>query len=958
MLLLLKMAFVTALKKLFEDYETLLDNYTSLTAVSSKSKQKDSQVIVSDEENYYQSLLKGYVVPEDNLIYNNLPKTNINFVNLKPILEEIKNILDNINLATGNKPLQTTSIGFLNNKFLELQHISISKNPNYYLVKGVDAARFPQSPLADNSIQQVASQFNFLESQTNQYSNITTYYNDPTQGPKASLACLSSLILRDHQYKPPTQSQPIFTIGYNDGYLEPAVIYVGKPNMEKLRNEYLAHIKNKIWELNVLAQWTQPNPSFNKNSKILQVFCAAPSFQKYSESPPKGTFSENLTTLLVVAEYTAICQIAALLSTKRNENVNLHLTLVGQGAFNNPLYTLQKAFEAVRDTLDGCNVNVFIHAYDDDAIQKAKNALKNMEGTKINYSQMTSAEFFAPLLAPVAPETLGQNSFGCRDNNMCVELQESASVANNTFSNMLECIEARCLTQEQREYWDGVKNLIMNNNYTRPTNDTKENKIINSKNRIKIIDYLYLGKANDTGFIDNYGDFPKTFNTFCVGCGKDTESANFCSQDSILMDIGPDDFKSFEDQMSFVNWAVDAIKNINERISKKQNVSVYCQQGKDRSPAFVATYLFVMTNIPVTEASENKVYDFLESRRYEVQQYLRSDDKLSYFNGRMRNLIPIIKLRLFPTILSLYNRNFIGTQCLNYNYVMTEGLKDGRKQEHWFWWYFPKTNGTAGENDPYKVIFDNSNQQQVTALLSTCDLDNWCNVINKLAGFLDDAGNIPTGGGWNTSVLPVADQVKASYFINYFLRGDGKPTIDGNEQFASFKTALQNLARTNINLNNLKPIKIKKSIFTKSEQEGDFNWMIKQPEFSRSLFVFNDNEKQFYDFFTNKIPGNPGGGNAVIRQYQGSNPPRAIGVPTGKSSQGYQQLINITKTPIDNSMQTLLRLLQTGNYDDVIISWDSKENTLGSGIFKPSIEVKNYIVEQIEKTVASANNKL
>ena len=59
------MAFVTALKKLFEDYETLLDNYTSLTAVSSKSKQKDSQVIVSDEENYYQSLLKGYVVPED-----------------------------------------------------------------------------------------------------------------------------------------------------------------------------------------------------------------------------------------------------------------------------------------------------------------------------------------------------------------------------------------------------------------------------------------------------------------------------------------------------------------------------------------------------------------------------------------------------------------------------------------------------------------------------------------------------------------------------------------------------------------------------------------------------------------------------------------------------------------------------------------------------------------------------
>ena len=72
---------------------------------------------------------------------------------------------------------------------------------------------------------------------SNRHSEITTYHNDNTQGPKASLACLSSLILRDHQYKPPTNSQPIFTIGYSDGYLEPSVIYVGNPNIESLRKE-------------------------------------------------------------------------------------------------------------------------------------------------------------------------------------------------------------------------------------------------------------------------------------------------------------------------------------------------------------------------------------------------------------------------------------------------------------------------------------------------------------------------------------------------------------------------------------------------------------------------------------------------------------------------------------------------------------------------------------------------
>ena len=923
------MSFIVDLQKLFKDYKNLLDNYTPSRAV-----------VVSDEEKYYQSILQGVVVPEDYTIYQELPKITINFKNLAPLLTTI-------NFKTGNKPLQTISIGFLNGKFSELPKKTFS--PTYYFVEGVDAAQFPASPLADNSIQQVASQFNFLESMSNRHSEITTYHNDNTQGPKASLACLSSLILRDHQYKPPTNSQPIFTIGYSDGYLEPTSISNNPP---EIKTNFIAQIENKIGELNVLAQWTQPNPSFNKNSKILQVFCAAPSFQN-EEIPPKDTFSEKLTTLLVVAEYKAICQIAALLSAEQNKRINLHLTLVGQGAFNNPLYTLQKAFEAVRDTLDGCNVNVYIHAYDDSAINKAKKALGDMDGTKINYLKMTSAQFFAPLVAPVAPVLMGQTSYGCKDNNMCVELQESASVANNTFSNMLECIEARCLTQKQHEYWNNVKNFIMDNVYKRPTEQQIGSQLQNN-NRNKIIDYLYLGKADDTGFIDNYGEIPKTFDTFCVGltnvnpikCNKNT-----------FIDLGPDDFKSSDNQKNFVNWAVGAIKKINEHISNKENVSVYCQQGKDRSAAFVATYLFVMTNIPVTEASENKVYDFLLSKRYIVAQYIDDDDKRSYFNGKMRNLIPMIKLRLFPTILSENNKHLIDIQCLNYNYVMNEGLKDGRKQGHWFWWYFPKTDGSPGNNDPKKVIFDNSNQQQVEALLNTCDLDNWCNVINKLAEFLK-AKDIPAGG-WNTDVLPSIDQEKASYFIDYFLRGDGKPTIDNKPQFASFKIALQNLARTNRLFSNLKQIEIRYSEFIEANKTGDFSWMIDKPEYSCSLFVFNDNEEQFYEFFNKNIPGNPGLGNAVIRPYQGRVPPRAIGVPTGTlKNEGYTQLIDSTKKPIDDSMKTLLRLLQTGNYDSVIISWDGKQNTLGVGLFKPSKQIKDYIVQQIQNTVASANNKL
>ena len=42
-------------------------------------------------------------------------------------------------------------------------------------------------------------------------------------------------------------------------------------------------------------------------------------------------------------------------------------------------------------------------------------------------------------------------------------------------------------------------------------------------------------------------------------------------------------------------------------------------------------------------------------------------------------------------------------------------------------------------------------------------------------------------------------------------------------------------------------IRIRKSVFQGGGCDGDFGWMIKQPEFARSLFIFNDNETQYED---------------------------------------------------------------------------------------------------------------
>ena len=138
-----------------------------------------------------------------------------------------------------------------------------------------------------------------------------------------------------------------------------------------------------------------------------------------------------------------------------------------------------------------------------------------------------------------------------------------------------------------------------------------------------------------------------------------------------------------------------------------------------------------------------------------------------------------------------------------------------------------------------------------------------------------------------------------------------------------------------------------KSQFVGPRQEGDFSWMIERPEYARSLFIFNDNEMQFIAFHTGHEAGfTAGGGNAAIRPYQGHSPIRAAGIPTGEKS-GYQNLDLNVRALVDDAMAHIQRLLATGNYDQVIFSYDAVNDTLGTGIFDVADEVKSYVFESI-----------
>jgi hypothetical protein len=151
-----------------------------------------------------------------------------------------------------------------------------------------------------------------------------------------------------------------------------------------------------------------------------------------------------------------------------------------------------------------------------------------------------------------------------------------------------------------------------------------------------------------------------------------------------------------------------------------------------------------------------------------------------------------------------------------------------------------------------------------------------------------------------------------------------------------------------VDLGGGKVIVVQGSIFSGGGKDGDFDWMIQQPKYAKTLFVFNDNEEQFTAFMKGNLSAaggcGVGGGNAVIRPFQCKKPPQAQGVSTGSHAHGgYNTLDGKTKAIIDAGIKKIRNLVTTGNYDRVLFSQNRYKKTLGSGIFDPSDEVKDYI---------------
>ena len=303
-----------------------------------------------------------------------------------------------------------TNVGTMDKYYKDnLQHFQeVTMQYQFIFVKDVDVFEIGNSVYSDNCIVQVASQYNFLESTTSNYSTVKGYFNDRSQGPYASLSCLSALFLRDYLFRPENKiqgksmcpSQTIFdhfntfnqtfdktnSYIYRNGYLE--LFKLASDNddgIEKI-NTYLDEEKMK--KLNVLFQNGIPVYS-TTNKPLTQVFTAAPSYQTSQEYdtnylykgniidaktyiPNIGSSAFEICKKLMTAQYEAIAQFAVLKSLKSTKTVNLHLTLVGQGYYDNNQETLNESFNKVIEIVRDSNVRVFIHIFEGTFLKSQK----------------------------------------------------------------------------------------------------------------------------------------------------------------------------------------------------------------------------------------------------------------------------------------------------------------------------------------------------------------------------------------------------------------------------------------------------------------------------------------------------------------------------------------------------------------------------------------------------------
>lgn len=260
------------------------------------------------------------------------------------------------------------------------------KNVEFVVVfgpnNGLSANYIQNSALGRDSVQQLASQFNYLESPGENLFPVDDYVGDWTQGPQVAIEAAAATLHRDQAVRAGRLPHALAKVlpEDNSSYYRNGYLQLWKA--PQLDAEILAAVQKNISQLQIVAQWAKCEPSA---SIQLVVPSAAPSYQG-SARPTINSTQGQISNLLVSVQYEAIGKLAVLRSIASGMPTPVHVTLVGQGAFKNPREIMKSAFKGLAEAVSGYDkVKVYVHTYD----LGAKNLFEEQIGGLLNVSSVT-----------------------------------------------------------------------------------------------------------------------------------------------------------------------------------------------------------------------------------------------------------------------------------------------------------------------------------------------------------------------------------------------------------------------------------------------------------------------------------------------------------------------------------------------------------------------------------------
>mmetsp|Transcript_260 Transcript_260/g.551 ORF Transcript_260/g.551 Transcript_260/m.551 type:complete len:259 (+) Transcript_260:472-1248(+) len=213
---------------------------------------------------------------------------------------------------------------------------------------------------APTTLIQAASQFNCLEMvgpSVTPESGITQYVMDRTQGPACALACPAGTLYRNYFYEGGQTQGPSSQINT----LSAVDTLIGNPSSNRyytIRNGYAIPNPNftslapllvpplRLEVRNAVQAGVHWNTSLKKSGGIIaQIYCSACPVQ-YTKREATTKQWEPFARAVLEGMYVATLGAGARIARETGERTRVCLTLLGGGAFGNPLTWILDAIEA------------------------------------------------------------------------------------------------------------------------------------------------------------------------------------------------------------------------------------------------------------------------------------------------------------------------------------------------------------------------------------------------------------------------------------------------------------------------------------------------------------------------------------------------------------------------------------------------------------------------------------